>query len=119
MDENEIFQNLTNFIYAVRWKYKQPLTYKTRLYEDLKIDGDDAIDFFSEFQKTFGLELSKFVIEKHFNGEGFDPIGFSILLRLFSKQKKSNIYDKKISINLGHLVKAIKIGRLDEEIINS
>ena len=113
-----LFDQIKEFVYSVRWKYKQTLTRETRLYEDLKIDGDDAIDFFSAFEKKFDVDLSNFNLGKYFNGEGFDPIGISKLVGMLFGQKEVQASDMKTSITLGHLEKAIKTGRLDEKILN-
>lgn len=100
------------------WWLKEDISATTRLNEDLKIDGDDAVDFFTAFEKEFNVDVSNFKLGKYFNGEGFDPIGISKLFRWIKGQKEIRSSDKKTSINLGHLEKAIKAGRLDEEIIN-
>lgn len=113
----DVFERIKQFVYSVRWKYKQVLTQETRLYEDLKIDGDDAVDFFIAFEKEFNVDVSNFQLSKYFNGEGFDPVGFGKIFRLIIGKKEISPSDKKISINLGHLERAIKAGRLDEEII--
>jgi acyl carrier protein len=118
MEEKKIFERLTQFVYSVRWKYKQILTRETRLHDDLKIDGDDAVDFFIAFEKEFNVDISNFKLREYFNGEGFDPIGISKLFRLIFGRKDSPVSGIKTSINHGHLIKAIKAGKLDEEIIN-
>ena len=52
------------------------------------------------------------------NGEGFDPVGISNLIEKLFGQKGVQGKSKNRSITLGHLEKAIKAGRLDEEIVN-
>lgn len=116
INDEMIFERLKGFIYSVRWKYRQSLTFETRLYEDLKIDGDDAIDFFLAFENEFNVDVSQFNLGKYFNGEGFDPIGLSKVFKMLKGQKETSS-EKKISLNLGHLVKAIKEGHLNDEII--
>lgn len=56
----------------------QELTLETTLLYDLGIDGDDAVEFFEEFARTFGVDLSDFNIETHFGPEASDP--FSSIL---------------------------------------
>lgn len=112
---------LENFLYrqiGKSWWLKKEISTLTRLNEDLKIDGDDAVDFFIAFEKEFNVDVTNFNLGKYFNGEGFDPIGIIKIIKLFTGRKGAPDDRRKISINLGHLVKAIKEGRLDEEIIN-
>lgn len=100
------------------WWLKDDISSKTRLYEDLKIDGDDAVDFFIAFEKEFNVDISNFNLGKYFNGEGFDPVGITKLFKLITGRKETPAVGKKTSINLGHLIKSIETGRLDEEILN-
>ncbi|MCD6067058.1 MAG: hypothetical protein K0S33_1884 [Bacteroidetes bacterium] len=94
---------LESFIEKVRWKYEFPLTKETRLYEDLGLYGDDAVEFFEEFGAEFNVVLANFNIAKYFKGEGWS-------LKEIEKGRSLTLYD---------LEKAIKAGRLDEDIINS
>jgi acyl carrier protein len=100
------------------WWLKVEISSATRLYEDLKIDGDDAVDFFQEFEKEFRVDISGLDLSKYFNGEGFDPIGLHKLVEMIIGRKNSTPLGKRKSINLGHLIEAIKKGKLDESIIN-
>ncbi len=43
IEDDKIFEKIIQFVYSVRWIYKQSLTRQTRLFEDLKIDGDEAV----------------------------------------------------------------------------
>lgn len=52
----------------------ETLTPETTLFYDLGIDGDDAIEFFDEFRKSFGVDLTEFKIESHFGPEASGPI---------------------------------------------
>ena len=92
------------------WWRSKPLTRYTRLYEDLRIDGDDATDFFLAFQKQFKVDLTTLDLRKYFNDEGFDPVGISIFIRKIIGQtpppKKSSR-----SITLGDLERSIKAGK--------
>ena len=118
IEDDVIFERIKEFVFSVRWKYKQALTRETRIYEDLKIDGDDAVEFFTVFEKTFDVELSDFILTRYFNGEGIDPIGIGKMVGMLFGHKEERVPDKNITITLGHLEKAIKAGRLDKEIIN-
>lgn len=51
----------------------QELTWETTLFHDLGIDGDDAVEFFEEFGRTFEVDLTDFNIETHFGPEASNP----------------------------------------------
>jgi hypothetical protein len=48
---------------------------KTRLSEDLGVDGDDALEFFENFSQEFQVDLSNFHFGKYFGTEAsFNPL---------------------------------------------
>jgi acyl carrier protein len=49
---------------------QERITYSTTLYGDLGMDGDDAVEFFQEFQARFQVDLSAFDFMRHFHEEG-------------------------------------------------
>jgi hypothetical protein len=110
----DVLENLKKFVIKTRWEYKFPLTTDTKLYEDLNIYGDDVVEFLIDFGKEFNVDVSNFMAADYFKGEGIDLI--TPIINLFSKHKAQSI---KKTLTLGHLEKAIKAGRLDEEVINS
>lgn len=81
--------------------------------DDLKIYGDDAIEFIIAFGKEFNVDVSRFMAAKYFAPEG-DPI-LPAIIRFFSS--KEDVKSKRLTI--AHLIKAINMRRLDEEVINS
>jgi acyl carrier protein len=83
------------------------ITESTCLERDLGIYGDDAVDYIVAFGKAFNVDVSKFMAADYFTGEGFS------LLEMFKKGRE------KKELSIGALIKAIKAGRLDEEVINS
>lgn len=101
------------------WWLTDELNQSTRILEDLRVDGDDAVDFFLAFGNEFDVDLSKFELAKYFNSEGFDPIGISALFYRIVGRKASpdNNRSSRVSINLGHLLRAIEWGRLDSFLI--
>jgi len=115
--KNEVLKRLQLFIEKERWNYKFPLTNSARLYEDLGIYGDDAVEFLIDFGKEFNVDVSNFMAADYFKGEpGVDFI--TPIINLFKKDKIKPVKATK-TLTLGHLEKAIKAGRLDEEVINS
>jgi len=115
--KRDISESLKKFIIKARWEYKFPLMTDTRLYEDLKIYGDDAVEFLIDFGKEFNVDVSNFMAADYFKGEsGVDFI--TPIINLFKKDKIKPTKATK-TLTLGHLEKAISVGRLDEEVINS
>lgn len=48
----------------------------TRIYQDLKIYGEEASEFLSVYQKRFGVKLDDFIFEKYFPYEGYEHLFF-------------------------------------------
>lgn len=116
----EIPSQLSDFLdrqIGKSWWLKGEISFATRLLEDLKIDGDDAVDFFLAFEKEFRVDVSGLDLSKYFNGEGIDPIGIHKLVEMIIGRKNSTTLGKRKSINLGHLIEAIKKGRLEDSTI--
>ncbi|MDR4504843.1 MAG: DUF1493 family protein [Candidatus Scalindua sp.] len=65
--EANVFEEIKKLVHKERWKYKQELTRNTRLLDDLRIDGDDADDFFHAFKEHFKVDLSSLDLRKYFN----------------------------------------------------
>lgn len=107
MDE-AIFDEIVQFIYFQRWKYKRKLMLSTTIESDLGITGDDADEFMAAFVEKFNLNPAEFDIGKYFSSEGFDPIGLSIFLKKLFRmpiQKRSSH-----ELTIGDLVKWVKNG---------
>ena len=110
--DEPIFDQLINFIINERWEYDFELNRSIRLYSDLKIWGDDAVDFFIKFRDKFGVDISHFKLDEYFDPEGFDMISF------FSSLFNRGVKRKKKEITLGDLEKAIILGKLDETVVS-
>lgn len=68
------FEELKKFVVDQRWEYPFELKKTTRLYEDLKLYGDDAVDFFVAFGVKFNVDLKNFHLDLFFKGEGFSVL---------------------------------------------
>ena len=79
---------------------------ESRLEEDLKITGTDAIELIIEFGKQFNVNVSNFMAADYFEPEGLNML--SLLL-----PKKTN----KKTLTIGHLEKAVLAGKLDEAVL--
>ena len=63
----------------------EKLNATTRLLQDAQIDGDDAVEFFTDFEKRYGAELEPLYAhwDRHFGPEGFGtPMSFLAMLVL-------------------------------------
>lgn len=102
----DIFESLVQFVEIQRWKYNFPLKKTTQIERELRITGDDAIEFLIEYGKYFNVDVTKFMAADYFDGEGMNWL---------LPNSNSN---KKI-LTLGDLVKGIIAGQLNEQVINS
>lgn len=85
---------------------KDQVTLATRLVEDLKLDGDDAVDALLEISKKCSMDLSDFDSSLYFHSE---PTLLS-LFRFLRSQKTRTI--SKQTITVRNLVDAARRGRL-------
>ncbi len=78
---------------------------RTRLREDLGLDGYDAIKFFKDFSKKFEVDSSKMDFPKHF-GPGADLNPLWSLFRTLAPDTVKNISRDlgKYPITINHLV---------------
>jgi acyl carrier protein len=82
-----------------------------RLYEDLGIYGDDAIELMIAYSSQFKVYISNFMAADYFQPEG-DTLLPAIIGMITGNKKKYKI------LMVSHLEKGILAGRLNEEIIN-
>ena len=99
--DNSIFQDLILFIQDVRWEYQLELHPNISLERDLKITGDDAVEFIIAFGRRFNVDVSNFKADDYFESEG---ISLSSIVDVFRKSKK----EIKKELSLGDLEKAIE-----------
>lgn len=119
--EDEILNEIRTFVYDGGWGYTLPFPFlfkkkeinrDTKLVVDLKITGDDADDFFIAFAEKFNVDISGFKIGDYFGNE--EDFVSSLIKDLFRNKEKG-----RKSLNIGQLEKAVIVGRLDEDVINS
>jgi hypothetical protein len=63
----------------------EKLNSTTRLLQDAGMDGDDAVEFFTDFEKRYGADLTPLYAhwDRHFGPEGFGtPMSFLVMLIL-------------------------------------
>jgi acyl carrier protein len=104
-------KRLIDLICRISGVRSDEVTSEARIYNDLGIYGDDAIELLVAYGKEFNVDISNFMAADYFEGEGLDAIG--LVVGLFSGKKK-----QYKTLTVSHLENGIVAGRLDEEIIN-
>ena len=108
------FQSLQAFISEEVGIDEKDITPETRLYDDLYIYGDDAIELLVKYGKTFNVDMAKFRAADYFEGEGGAKFVDGIY-RFFTGKVQPN--GLKV-LTVHDLEKGIHAGRLDEGVIN-
>jgi acyl carrier protein len=79
MDEKDWAEERVMQFTAQHWRVRKgrSLTADTRLAQDLGMDGEDAVEFFGEFQQDFGVDLADLHMhwDQHFSPEGTLSLG--------------------------------------------
>ena len=110
--DKQIFEKIKDFTVKQSGVSANKVVENAEIENDLGISGDDATDFLLAFSKEFKVDISDFMAAEYFSPEG-DPILPAI--RLFTGKKSP----KRKELRIKHLGKAVSVGRLDEEAINS
>lgn len=98
-----VFNRVLAFVDDVLFKYDFALNRDTDIRKDLKIRGDDAVEFLLAYATQFNVDLSNFMADEYIEDEGVNLI--------FLTNKKP--------LTLHHLEKGIIRGKLDRETIES
>jgi len=113
MSDNNIFNNLKDFVIKQSYVDDEVIIEDTKIEDDLGVSGDDAVEFIIAYGKEFNVDVSNFRVSDYFSPE-IDAIMLG-LIRIFTCKPNPS---RKI-LTVGHLLKGIIAGRLDEEVINS
>ncbi len=114
MEEKALFEKLKEFIKRQTFVNDVEITSNTIIETEFGVTGDDAVDFIYAFRKEFNIDVSNFDISKHFKGEGDGT-----LLTIFNFLRGKNIEESYTPLTVGHLLKAISSGKLDETVFSS
>jgi len=107
MDDLKL-KKIKQFLESDRWGLgKRVIQRNTRIEQDLKLTGDDAIEFIVSFGEEFGVNVSNFMAADYFEGEGIFPF-LKVINSLLCAKKKSH---KKV-LTIGDLERAIELGEL-------
>jgi len=85
---DDIFNRIATMIEVETGYSKSKISRKTRLYQDINIDGEDAEELLYKYSELFDIDMSDFEFCRYFNSEGFDSI--SILKSIFGFGNKRN-----------------------------
>jgi hypothetical protein len=105
---------------------KEPaITPATDIFKDLRVDGDDAIEFLEKWFDKFNVAgVESFPVNRYFHGEGHGfSGGFSQMISAwishFRTGRPIQIHDGKKPLTLGMLLEAMQAGRWDTEAIEA
>jgi acyl carrier protein len=112
--KNEIFEELKNFVVKQSCVDDEVITDKTKIEDDLGVSGADGVEFIVAYGREFNVDVSGFMAADYFSPEGGGVLSTLIKTLIGGKDESS----EKI-LTVGHLLKGVQAGRLDEEVINS
>lgn len=81
----EVLQQLIDFLADLTRVGKENINLDTRIFEDLRADGDDAFEILEWLETKFGLSASDFPFEQYFHGE-YDYWGIGEFVGNFVKK---------------------------------
>ncbi|MBU2714257.1 DUF1493 family protein [Zooshikella harenae] len=106
--DNDVYQTLTAFLtdwLSIRKTTK--LTPSTRIFHDLGVDGDDAVELLEAYSEKFQVNLDKFSINQYFGEEAplnpLDLVTYLLRGKLQADKKPLTIKDLLDGIEKGHL----------------
>jgi len=101
-----------------------PLAASTRVLHDLRIDGDDAVEFIEKFFDTFNVaNVENFPVHRYFGPEGTAAVPLLVIPALVSAVCRSVLGRRPAPdadshpLTLGMLLEAMRAGRWDTEVI--
>jgi len=105
------FNDLKLFILDNTVVSENELTLNTSVQYDLILYGDDAIECLMKYSERYHVDLSNFMAADYFYGES--EVFFSRLVEWLLKKRRKKI------LTVRHLLKGIRVGKLDEKVITS
>lgn len=88
------------------------LTRDSRIEEDLRITGIDAVEFIDKWAETFGVDVKNFPYKRYFGPDTLDVV--RSILGLFSSRYRD---PELVPLTLGMLEEAMRVGRWETEAI--
>jgi hypothetical protein len=101
---------------------REPLAASTRILHDLRIDGDDAVEFMEKFFATFNVaNVENFPVHRYFGPEGTAAVPLGIIPALVASlcryvfRRPSATHTDDHPLTLGMLLEAMRVGRWNTE----
>jgi acyl carrier protein len=110
--KNELFERLKGFVIRQSCVDDEVITDETRISDDLGVNGDDGVEFMIAYGREFNVDVSKFMAANY-----FDPEGSRVLSAIVESLHGYN-KSKRKPLTVGHLLRGIQAGRLDEEVMS-
>ena len=108
MQNNNTLERLVDFIAKEYWIKKEKINLQTTLGADLKIGGDDGIEFLEKFLNHFNINYDpNREWQLHFEDEGFGLINFVAIYNWVRGKRDNRIY---YDLTIEHLIKVIDLG---------
>ncbi|MCX2800793.1 DUF1493 family protein [Microbulbifer thermotolerans] len=105
---NEIKARVIDFLSNETAISASKINLSTRLFHDLGIDGEDAMDLISEFSKSYEVDVSNFQYSEYFGNEGaaspFSLIKMILNCRTQADKKELTVEKLIESIREGYLI---------------
>lgn len=77
----------------------------TRLFHDLGVDGDDAVDLLTDFADRFNVDVAQFPFDEYFGPEASGPLWILVAWA-------AGWSTTKTPLTIGDLIRAVKVGQL-------
>lgn len=84
----------------------------SRMEEDLRVTGIDAIEFIDKWAETFSVDVESFPYKRYFGPDTLDVV--RSVLGLFSSRYRD---PPLVPLTLGMLEEAMRLGRWDADVI--
>jgi acyl carrier protein len=109
-----VLNKIKRFLESDRWGLgEREIKRSTRIEQDLRLTGNDAVEFIVAFGKEFGVDITNFMANEYFDAEGIIHIPFenvinSLIDFLFGIKNKKH---KKV-LTIEDLERAIELKEL-------
>jgi acyl carrier protein len=86
------------------------ISLNSRLFHDLGIDGEDAMDLIAAFSKSFGVDVSNFQYSEYFGDEGFCLLSELAELVKMILNRRTTADKKELTVEM--LIESVQKGYL-------
>jgi len=104
-----ISEEVAQFIALERAMPIEKILPKARLYHDLEIYGDDAVEMLDAFSKKFNVDFSEFDFHKYFTGEPSLATSLILLSEAINRPRGKSV--SLLPITVEDLIRAAEVGK--------